>query len=195
MSEVDQEGPTKSALKKKAKEEEKLRKKAEKAAKTKEAEQARAAAEEPVGHVIPIFTRLIYSGKRLQDYAAAHYGKLPLHQSQSRPNRKRTDIATLSAKNDTEHVLIRARIQTSRLQSNKMVFLNLRQRTDTIQAVLSVTDKQVSKQMVKWAAGLSDESIVLIFGTVVKSPEPIKSCSIDDVEIHVNEVCTLSFPS
>jgi len=61
MSEVDQEGPTKSALKKKAKEEEKLRKKAEKAAKTKEAEQARAAAEEPVGHVIPIFTRLIYS--------------------------------------------------------------------------------------------------------------------------------------
>jgi len=74
-----------------------------------------------------------------------------------------------------------------------MVFLNLRQRTDTIQAVLSVTDKQVSKQMVKWAAGLSDESIVLIFGTVVKSPEPIKSCSIDDVEIQVNEVCTLSF--
>jgi aspartyl/asparaginyl-tRNA synthetase len=118
-----------------------------------------------------------------------HYGKLPLHQSQSRPNRKRIDIATLSAKNDTEHVLIRARIQTSRLQGNRMVFLNLRQRTDTIQAMLAVTDKQVSKQMVKWAAGLSDESIVLVLGTVVKSPEPIKSCSIDDVEIHVSEVC------
>ncbi|KAG0708921.1 hypothetical protein DFH29DRAFT_889706 [Suillus ampliporus] len=175
MSVVDkgEEGPTKSALKKQAKEEEKARKKAEKAAKVKEAEQARAAAEEP-------------------DYAAAHYGKLPLHQSQSRPNRKRTDIATLSAKNDSEQVLIRARIQTSRLQGNRMVFLNLRQRTDTIQAMLSVNDKQVSKQMVKWAASLSDESIVLVLGTVVKSPEPIKSCSIEDVEIQVSELWLVS---
>jgi aspartyl-tRNA synthetase len=116
-----------------------------------------------------------------------------MHQSQSRPNRTRIDIATLSANNDTEHVLIRARIQTSRLQGNRMVFLNLRQRTDTIQAMLAVTDKQVSKQMVKWAASLSDESIVLVLGTVVKSPEPIKSCSIDDIEIHVSEVCANEF--
>lgn len=135
------------------------------------------------------FYVLISYHRRSQDYAAAHYGKLPLHQSQSRPNRKRTDIATLSAKNDSEHVLLRARIQTSRLQSNKMVFLSLRQRTDTIQAMLAVDDKQVSRQMVKWAASLSDESIVLVHGTVVKSPESIKSCSIDDVEIQVSEVC------
>lgn len=73
-----------------------------------------------------------------------------------------------------------------------MAFLSLRQRTDTIQAMLAVNDKQVSKQMVKWAAGLSDESIVLVHGTVVKSPESIKSCSIDDVEIHVSEVCISS---
>jgi aspartyl/asparaginyl-tRNA synthetase len=135
---------------------------------------------------------LIYSDRRLQDYATAHYGKLPLHQSQSRPNRKRTDIATLSAKNDSEHVLIRARIQTSRLQTNKLLFLNLRQRTDTVQAMLAVSDEQVSKQMVKWAAGLSDESIVLVMGKVVQSPKPIKSCSIDDVEIHISEVCVPS---
>lgn len=131
----------------------------------------------------------MYHHQRSQDYAAAHYGKLPLHQSQSRSNRERTEIATLSAKNDSEHVLLRARIQTSRLQSNKMAFLSLRQRTDTIQAMLAVNDKQVSKQMVKWAAGLSVESIVLVHGTVVKSPEAIKSCSIDDVEIHISEVC------
>ncbi|KAG1718348.1 hypothetical protein EDB19DRAFT_1798055 [Suillus lakei] len=161
MPDIVEEGPTKSALKKKAKEEEKALKKAEKAAKAKQAEQAREAAGEP-------------------DYAVAHYGKLPLHQSQSRPNRKRTDIATLSATNDSEHILIRARIQTSRLQGNKMVFLNLRQRTDTIQAMLAVSDKQVSKQMVKASS--------LVHGTVVKSPESIKSCSIDDVEIHVNEL-------
>jgi len=58
--------------------------------------------------------------------------------------------------------------------------------------MLAVSDEQVSKQMVKWAAGLSDESIVLVMGKVVQSPKPIKSCSIDDVEIHISEVCAPS---
>lgn len=50
VGDANQEGPTKNALKKKAKEEEKARQKAEKAAKAKAAEQARAAAEEPVSY-------------------------------------------------------------------------------------------------------------------------------------------------
>ncbi|KIJ68384.1 hypothetical protein HYDPIDRAFT_165245 [Hydnomerulius pinastri MD-312] len=162
------EGPTKSALKKAAKEAEKAKKKAEKEAKAKELEQARAAAE--------------------VDDAADKYGKLPLHQSQSRPGRKRTDLSTLSAQNDGEQVLIRARVQTSRLQGNKMVFLNLRQRTSTVQALMSVTPNLISKQMVKWAGALADESIVLAEGTVKKSPEPIKSATVSDVEIHINEL-------
>ncbi|KAH7883642.1 aspartyl-tRNA synthetase [Phlebopus sp. FC_14] len=166
------EGPTKSALKKAAKEAEKAKKKAEKAAKAKEAEQAKLAAEE--------------------DCALGKYGKLPVHQSQSRPNRTRTDISTLTASSDGQKVLIRARIQTSRLQGNKMVFLNLRQRTSTVQALMQVTEKLVSKQMVKWAGGLPDESIVLAEGTVKKSPEPIKSATVDDVEIHISELWLIS---
>ncbi|KAF9229342.1 aspartyl-tRNA synthetase [Gyrodon lividus] len=126
------------------------------------------------------------------DYAAGRYGKLPMHQSQSRPGRKRTDIFTLSAQNDGEKVLIRARVQTSRLQGNKMVFLNLRQRTSTVQALLQVTGELVSKQMVKWAGSLADESIVLVEGTVKKSPEPIKSATVDDVEIHISELWLLA---
>lgn len=73
-----------------------------------------------------------------------------------------------------------------------MVFLNLRQRTDSVQALLTVTPEKVSKQMVKWAAGLADESIVLIEGVVRKSPEPIKSASVSDVEVHVLQVCLTS---
>jgi aspartyl-tRNA synthetase len=69
-----------------------------------------------------------------------------------------------------------------------MVFLNLRQRTDSVQALLLAAPEKVSKQMVKWAAGLADESIVLVEGVVVKSPEPIKSASVDDVEVHVSKV-------
>ncbi|KAF8560406.1 aspartyl-tRNA synthetase [Imleria badia] len=124
----------------------------------------------------------------LQDFAADKYGKLPLHQSQSRPGRKRTDISTLSAQNDGEQVFIRARIQTSRLQGNKMVFLNLRQRINSVQALMQVTEGQVSKQMVKWAGSLAVESIVLVEGIVKKSPELIKSATVDDIEIHMSEL-------
>lgn len=114
-----------------------------------------------------------------------------MNQSQNRPRRARVDISFLSNR-DGETVLLRARVQTSRAQGNKMVFLNLRQRTDSVQALLTVTPEKISKQMVKWAAGLADESIVLVEGVVKKSPEPIKSASVQDVELHIAKVRSLS---
>lgn len=69
-----------------------------------------------------------------------------------------------------------------------MVFLNLRQRTDSVQALLSVAPGKVSKQMAKWASGIQDESIVLVEGVVAKSPEIIKSASVGDVELHLSKV-------
>lgn len=68
-----------------------------------------------------------------------------------------------------------------------MVFLNLRQQTDSVQALLIVTPEKVSKQMVKWAAGLADESIVLVEGVAQKTQEPIKSASVSDVEVHISQ--------
>lgn len=126
-----------------------------------------------------------------EDFAVAFYGQLPLNQSQSRPRRPRVTIASLSSREE-ESVLLRARVQTSRAQGNKMVFLNLRQRTDTVQALLLVTPERVSKQMVKWAAGLADESIVLVEGIVKKSPEPIKSATVSDVELHITQLHLVS---
>lgn len=69
-----------------------------------------------------------------------------------------------------------------------MVFLNLRQRTDSVQALLNVAPGKVSKQMAKWAAGLAIESIVLVEGVIQKSPEPIKSASVSDVEVLISQV-------
>ena len=69
-----------------------------------------------------------------------------------------------------------------------MVFLNLRQRAHSVQALVTVTPEKVSKQMVKWVAGLADENIVLVQGTVKTSPEPIKSASVQDVEVLVSQV-------
>jgi aspartyl-tRNA synthetase len=45
--------------------------------------------------------------------------------------------------------------------------------------------------MVKWASGLTDESIVLVEGIVQKSPEEIKSATIKDVELKLTRVRTL----
>ena len=89
---------------------------------------------------------------------------------------------------DGTQVFLRARVQTSRAQGSKMVFFNLRQRIDSIQALLTVSPGKVSKQMAKWAAGLAMESIVLVEGTVKKTPEPIKSATVQDVEIHISQV-------
>ena len=111
-----------------------------------------------------------------------------MNQSQTRPRRERVQIASLTPEHDGQTVLVRARVQTSRAQGSKMVFLNLRQRTDSVQALLSVAPEKVSKQMAKWAAGLAIESIVLAEGVVRKSPEPIKSATVQDAELHLTQV-------
>ncbi|KAH7880670.1 uncharacterized protein C8R40DRAFT_271871 [Lentinula edodes] len=125
------------------------------------------------------------------DYAAEFYGTLPLHQSQSRPHRPRVDIASLPSR-DGETVLLRARIHNSRAQGSKMVFLNLRQRIESVQALMIVAPEKVSKQMLKWAAGLATESIVLVEGVVKKSPEIIKSATVGTVEVEVSKLFLIS---
>ena len=112
---------------------------------------------------------------------------LPLNQSQERPKRNRDSIASLSEKKG-QTVLLRARVQTSRPTGNKMVFLVLRQKIDTVQAILTVEDGKVSKYMVKWARSLPDESIVLVEGLVDEPKEEVKSVTVGDVEIKVNQV-------
>lgn len=134
-----------------------------------------------------LITYKLLNNNPRQDFAVEFYGPLPLNQSQSRPRRERSQISSLSTR-DGDDVLLRARVQTSRAQGNKLVFLNLRQRTHSVQAVLAVAEEKVSKQMVKWAASLADESIVLVEGLVKKSPIPIQGASVGDVEVHVKQV-------
>jgi len=183
--------PSKNELKKRAKAAEKERKAAEKAARVAEQQREKAAAEE----VCLLFALSRFYAPHLAhvqreaslDFAREFYGKLPLNQSQSRPGVPRYQIASLASELDGKTVVIRARIHTLRGQGNK-VFLKLRQRTDSVQALLSVQEGKVSKLMVKWASGLSDESIVLVEGIVQISPEEIKGATIRDVELIVTRV-------
>lgn len=72
-----------------------------------------------------------------------------------------------------------------------MVFFELRQQTDTVQALLVQSSKEVSKQMIKFAGSINPESIVLVRGLVKKSPIEITATTIKDVEVHISEVTSL----
>ncbi|KAF3169328.1 aspartate--tRNA ligase dps1 [Orbilia oligospora] len=164
---------SKNALKKLQKDKEK----AEKAAKRAEQEAAAKAAREAAN----------------VDTASENYGKLPLNRSTERSGAARIAFGGLNAGDEGKQVLFRARVHNARAQGNKMTFLELRQQHQTIQALLSVqTDGSVSKQMVKWASSISLESIVLVHGVVAKPYEPIKSTTVQDVEIHISKLFIIS---
>lgn len=110
------------------------------------------------------------------DLMAANYGDVPMEEIQSKTisGRKWTEIGSLTADLADQTVLIRGSAQTIRAVGKKMAFLVLRQFMSTVQCVLTVDDKFVSAQMVKFANGLSKESIVDIKGIISIPNEPIK---------------------
>ncbi|KAI9173334.1 aspartate--tRNA ligase dps1 [Blastocladiella emersonii ATCC 22665] len=158
---------SKKALAKLRKEQEKERRKAETAARLAAEKAAREAAD--------------------VDYATHLYGVLPVNQSTQRTGETRESISDITPDREGERIKLRARVHTSRAQGNKLCFFQLRQRFDTIQAVLTV-DTVISKHMVKFATGINSESLVLIEATIVKSPEPVKSCTVQDAELRVHSV-------
>ncbi len=79
---------------------------------------------------------------------------------------------------------MRGRVHTIR-GKGKTAFLVLRQRTATVQCVIAVDEKTVSRGMVKYATGISKESVVDIAGTVAVPANPVTSCS-------QSEVCDIS---
>jgi len=120
-------------------------------------------------------------------------GVLPIHQSAQREFRSWAKISELKADSAAVSggtpVWIRARVQTIRPQGNKLVFFALRQKVHTVQAVLTESEEsKISRPMLKWAAKISDESIVNVKGSVVKSPVPITTCTQTDVEVQILEV-------
>lgn len=189
-AESAEKGPSKNALKKQAKEEEKARKKAERDAKLAEEAKAREAASaasvrvhgmHPYVSLIITYTRFVFT----KDFAKQYYGKLPLNMSQERTNSPRAQISSLSQRIG-ETVVIRARVQTVR--ATAIAFLVLRQKIDTVQAVVATEEGKISKQMVKWTGSIPEESIVLVEGVVNRPKDEIQTTTVRDAEIVVRQV-------
>ena len=102
-----------------------------------------------------------------------------------------TDIAALTPEMAGSTVLLRARVHAVR-SKGKSAFLVLRQRVETLQAVMFADDTTVSRPMVKYAAGIPKESIVDVEGVVVAPEKPVESCSKSGVELQVTAVRAVS---
>ena len=160
---ADGEKLSKNALKKLQKDKEK----AEKKAAAKKAEQnSKATAEMPVQ----------------EDTAKGNYGELTGEVPTS------TNLRDLTEANTDQEVTLVAHVHNARSQSAKLAFLMLRQQGETIQAVLAAAGENVSRQMVKWAAGLHVESVVRVSGLVKKPATPVASATISEIELHVTRI-------
>ncbi|KAI0395861.1 aspartyl-tRNA synthetase [Xylariaceae sp. FL0594] len=98
------------------------------------------------------------------------------------------DINYLPASRAGTTISFTARVHHTRNVSAKLAFIILRQSRTTIQAVLEVREGVVSEQFVRWAEHLYSESIVHVHGELRVPPEPIKACSIHDLELHVDKM-------
>ena len=123
-----------------------------------------------------------------EDFAKENYGDLP------EPRPEPVNLKRLVDVSADEEVTVQARVQNTRAQTGKLVFLLLRQGFSTIQAVVAAGDEssQVSRQMTKWTASLNLESIVEVFGVVQKPKDPVASATVSDLEIHVKKLHILA---
>lgn len=125
-----------------------------------------------------------------EDVSKDLYGNMPMIQSTERPDRTILDLKDLTPSLKDKKVWVRARLQTSRAKG-KQCFFVLRQQKWTIQALVCV-GPNVSKQMVKFSAGINKESIIDVEGFVRTVDQKIESCSQHDVELHCEQVWVVS---
>eukprot|EP00262_Sarcandra_glabra_P007157 TRINITY_DN1976_c0_g2_i1.p1 TRINITY_DN1976_c0_g2~~TRINITY_DN1976_c0_g2_i1.p1 ORF type:complete len:556 (-),score=89.37 TRINITY_DN1976_c0_g2_i1:221-1888(-) len=127
------------------------------------------------------------------DSLSGNYGDVPLEDLQSKAitGHKWTEIQSLNEGLKDMEVLIRGRAQTIRAVGNKIAFVVLRDKGFTVQCVLTVAPGTVSKQMLKFATGLSRESHVDVQGIISVPEKPITGAS-QQVEVQVRKLYCIS---
>ena len=120
------------------------------------------------------------------DVSQGKYGVQEMNMSRERPTTVITHVKELGLKLNGKVVTVRGRLHTSRAKG-KQCFMVVRQQASSVQCLVYVSEA-VSKQMVKFAAHISKESIIDVEAVVTKVDEKIESCSQQDVELHVKQV-------
>lgn len=121
----------------------------------------------------------------------AKYGVLPINSYAGVPkNEGRQDLRLLKPDSVGQTIVFRARIHNLRKMSAKLMFVELRQQTETIQGILA-EHAGVSQYFLYWAEHLHVETVVRVKG-VVQQPKAkqgeVLSVSIHNLEIHIEEM-------
>ena len=108
-----------------------------------------------------------------------------------------TNIGNLKPVLAGQEVLVRGYVQTTRLVG-KGAFILLRSKMHTVQGVCFESsgddngDGEISKEMVKYIAGLPSESVVDIVGTVTVPEQPVDSATQKMVEVSITKFHCIS---
>jgi aspartyl/asparaginyl-tRNA synthetase len=101
--------------------------------------------------------------------------------------RARLSLSCLERSDIGQTVVLRARLTSSRIKG-KVAFLDVRQRTHSVQVYIPVSKNGASQQMINWIAEIPAESIILIEGIVGASEWEIKGATVKDMEIKGEKV-------
>ena len=123
--------------------------------------------------------------KQIESRDNETFGDLPMVQSVENIPISFTNLIDLGEKDDGKQVYIRARIHNSRSKAN-LVFLELRQNFSTIQAAAFKSDV-ITKDTIKFISTVQKESIVDVLATVKLTKSEVKSCSIKNIELHMEK--------
>ncbi|KAL7536645.1 hypothetical protein ACHAWF_005520 [Thalassiosira exigua] len=167
---------------------EKERKKAEKA----EKKAAQKAAEEAANRIEEV---TYLDASEQESYAPV--GDMATIMSRSRSGREFVDVVDVGGSEDAEHgpgsrVWLRGRVSSIRAKGGSC-FIVLRQGSfDTVQACYfkDKEDPEGSKKMMKYLKTLTTESVVDLEGVV--RPAEVRSCSIQDAEIAITRIHSVS---
>jgi len=113
-----------------------------------------------------------------------------MNQSKSKGTITISPVKDLKVKMAGNVVNIRGRLHTSRAKG-KQCFFVVREQQHTVQC-LAFVNERISKQMIKFIAHVSKESIVDVQAEIVKVTEKIESCTQQDIELHVHQVWVVS---
>ncbi|KAL6269029.1 hypothetical protein ACE6H2_025940 [Prunus campanulata] len=125
------------------------------------------------------------------DQLAANYGEFPLQSKTVENVSRRTQVASLTNALENCSVRIRGKAHTIRVVGKNMAFVVVRESWFTVQCVATVQPDTVSRQMVKYVAGLSRESVIDVEGLVSIPSVEIKGTT-QQVEVQVRKLYCVS---
>lgn len=108
---------------------------------------------------------------------------------------KEVEIRSLDETYNGKTVVVRAWLQKSRIQSAKIGFVELRKGGNwDIQGVIMASEEEplVSRRMVKWVTSINPESFVAVEAKVKQPLEPVKSCRVSGLELHITKCFVLA---